>query len=172
MKVHNFALLAGLVGIGLGLAWAKAPSSSEERAQGLREGRGMGFAVLAENNGYPGPRHVLEAAAALHLSDAQRQQTAALIAEMKAEAIQAGERLLADEAVLRQLFATQSATLAAISAASDKASRSESALRVIHLKHHLKMVALLTPEQIRAYYALGGAAGISAAKPAPSEHVH
>lgn len=172
MGIHNFALLAGLVGVGVGLSWANAPSSSEERAKGLREGRGMGYAVSAENNGYPGPRHVLEAADKLDLSETQRQQTAVLIAEMKAEAIPAGERLLADESALGQLFATKSAMLPTISVASDKASRSESALRVIHLKYHLKMVRILTPEQIRTYYALGGASGISADKPMPPGHAH
>ena len=60
--------------------------SAEERAEGLLEGRGMGLAAAAENNGYPGPWHVLDAADQLKLSAEQRKQTAQLVDAMKAKA--------------------------------------------------------------------------------------
>lgn len=41
---------------------------SSEEIKELREGRGMGLARAAELNGYPGPRHVLDAADAGKLS--------------------------------------------------------------------------------------------------------
>src|SRR5262249_3082774 len=42
----------------------------------LRAGRGMGLARPAELNGYPGPRHVLDAAAAGHMPMTPEQHTA------------------------------------------------------------------------------------------------
>jgi len=129
--------------------------SSQERTQGLLEGKGMGLATPAENHGYPGPRHVYDAADQLHLTADQRSKTVALVEAMKAEAIPEAKQLVADEAALDNLFITHKATLANITEASDKAARSESILRVIHLKYHLAMEKILTPEQIKAYEALG-----------------
>jgi Spy/CpxP family protein refolding chaperone len=129
--------------------------SSAERAQGLLEGKGMGLATPAENHGYPGPRHVLDASDQLHLTADQKARTEALVAAMKAEAIPQAKLLLADEAALDNLFISHQANLANITAASDRAAQTESALRVIHLKYHLAMEALLTPDQIKAYTALG-----------------
>ena len=50
---------------------------SEDEIRDLREGRGMGLAKAAELNSYPGPLHVLQLAAELGLSDAQRKATKA-----------------------------------------------------------------------------------------------
>ena len=47
----------------------------------LKAGRGMGLALAAELNGYPGPSHVLELADKLKLS---AEDKAALVAFMKA----------------------------------------------------------------------------------------
>ena len=115
----------------------------------------MGLATRAENNGFPGPRHVLDAAQLLQLTPDQKARTEALFAAMKAEAIPAAKRLLADEAALDNIFINHTANLASIAAASDKAAQSESVLRVIHLKYHLAMVSVLNPAQIAAYTALG-----------------
>jgi Spy/CpxP family protein refolding chaperone len=129
--------------------------SSQERVQGLLEGKGMGLAVPAENHGYPGPRHVLDAADMLALTPEQKAKTAALVEQMKAEAIPASERLLADEAALDQLFIDRRADLASITAASRQAALSESAVQVVHLKYHLAMRDILTPAQITMYASMG-----------------
>jgi len=39
---------------------------SEQQVADLNEGRGMGMALAAELNGYPGPSHVLELADSLN----------------------------------------------------------------------------------------------------------
>jgi hypothetical protein len=70
---------------------------SEQQIDDLKAGRGMGMALPAELNGYPGPRHVLDLADALHLTDDQRAKTKALYEAMKAETIPVGERLVSDE---------------------------------------------------------------------------
>ena len=45
---------------------------SDEQLADLKAGRGMGLALAGELNGYPGPKHVLELAKELNLTDAQR----------------------------------------------------------------------------------------------------
>ena len=45
---------------------------SEQQIADLGAGRGMGLALAAELNGYPGPSHVLELADKLELSAEQR----------------------------------------------------------------------------------------------------
>src|SRR5207253_10196718 len=59
---------------------------SEQQISDLDAGRGMGLALAAELNGYPGPSHVLELADRLALTDDQRERVKALFASMKAEA--------------------------------------------------------------------------------------
>jgi hypothetical protein len=56
---------------------------SDQQIADLRGGRGMGLALAAELNGYPGPAHALELSDALQLSEEQKTQTAALMATMK-----------------------------------------------------------------------------------------
>ena len=50
----------------------------EAQAADLLAGRGMGLALAAELNGYPGPMHVLENAEALGLGPEQRSRAEAL----------------------------------------------------------------------------------------------
>lgn len=132
---------------------------SPEQIADLRAGRGMGLALPAELNGYPGPTHVLELAGPLGLTPEQRTRTEALVAAMKAEAIPLGERLIADEAVLDRLFADKQATAATIEAATARSGATQAALRAAHLRYHLEMIAVLTPPQVERYAALRGYSG-------------
>jgi hypothetical protein len=61
---------------------------SEQQVADLRAGRGMGLALAAELNGYPGPVHVLELAKPLGLSADQRAGIEALY-----DAMRCGRRL-------------------------------------------------------------------------------
>src|SRR4051812_41793505 len=70
---------------------------SDQQIADLRAGRGMGLALAAELNGYPGPSHLLELADRLGLSDAQRSSARKLFEAMKSETIPIGERLIAQE---------------------------------------------------------------------------
>lgn len=70
---------------------------SEQQIADLRAGKGMGLALAAELNGYPGPIHVLELAEGLQLSGDQKQRLQQLYEAMKAEAIAAGEKLIESE---------------------------------------------------------------------------
>src|SRR5438309_7495936 len=75
---------------------------SEQQVADLGAGRGMGLALAAELNGYPGPSHVLELADKLDLSAAQRASVQKLFDSMKAEAVPLGAKLIEQEADLDQ----------------------------------------------------------------------
>src|SRR6186997_472252 len=77
---------------------------SEQQVADLKAGRGMGLALPAELNGYPGPSHLLELADKLDLSASQRGQIKQLFDSMKAEAVPVGEKLIAQETMLDQQF--------------------------------------------------------------------
>ena len=73
-----------------GLQTRPLKALSGEDLADLREGRGMGLALAGELNGYPGPKHVLELARELNLTEAQRARTQELFDAMKAEAVPLG----------------------------------------------------------------------------------
>src|SRR5262249_21790884 len=89
---------------------------SSEQIADLKAGRGMGLALAAELNGFPGPIHVLELAERLRLTADQRSAVEALYAAMKAAAVPIGERLIREEAELDRLFATRSVTPVSLAA--------------------------------------------------------
>ena len=65
-----------------GLETRPIKALSEQQIADLKAGRGMGMALAAERNGYPGPLHVLELADQLGLTPAQRARMAELVAAM------------------------------------------------------------------------------------------
>src|SRR3954451_2118161 len=87
---------------GMQTRWIKA--LSDQQVADLGAGRGMGFAMAAELNGYPGPSHVLELADKLELSAEQRAGMQRLFDSMKAEAMPLGAKLIEQEAELDKQF--------------------------------------------------------------------
>src|ERR1043166_2708749 len=106
---------------------------SDQQVADLRAGRGMGLALPAELNGYPGPAHVIELADALALTPEQRAHMQRLFQSMQAEAIPLGERLLAQETELDRQFAARSVTAASLAATTAAIGQSQAALRAAHL---------------------------------------
>lgn len=84
-------------------------SLSAQDVDALLAGHGAGFAKAAELNGYPGPRHVLELAGPLGLSDEQRRASERLMVEHKARARALGMELVEAERSLDALFAARTA---------------------------------------------------------------
>ncbi|MBM6583209.1 periplasmic heavy metal sensor [Microvirga sp. BT689] len=129
---------------------------SDQQIADLRAGRGMGLALPAELNGYPGPIHVLELADRLGLSGEQRARVQELHAAMKAETVPLGERLIAQETALDRQFATKSVTPASLQAATADIGATQGTLRGAHLHYHLSTLEVLTPEQVHRYGELRG----------------
>src|ERR1700751_3340323 len=124
---------------------------SDEQVADLKAGRGMALALTAELNGYPGPSHVLELQKELGLTDAQRARTQQLFDAMKAETIPIGRQLIAAETDLDRQFATHAITPVSLDAATAMIGATQAQLRAAHLKYHLSMLGVLTPQQIRRY---------------------
>ncbi|WP_420392881.1 Spy/CpxP family protein refolding chaperone [Acuticoccus sp.] len=129
---------------------------SNAEAEDLLNGRGMGLALAAELNGYPGPMHVLELAEELSMTAEVHQRTQALFAAMKEEAIEIGKRVVAEELTLDRLFAEGGANNAAVERATNRVGDARARLRAAHLKAHIAMRDLLTPEQVVRYEQLRG----------------
>ena len=129
---------------------------SDQQISDLRAGRGMGLALAAELNGYPGPMHVLELADSLSLSDQQRAKVQELFAAMNAEAIALGEKLIAQESDLDNQFAGKTITPARLAPVTHEIGATHAALRNTHLKYHLLTVEVLTPVQVQHYGELRG----------------
>lgn len=142
-----------------GLQEREISSLSEGELDDLRAGRGMGFALPAELNGYPGLRHVLDLAEELELTDEQIERTRRLFEEMQQEAIAAGEIYIERERAVDAVFADGNAGVAEIEAATEAAAEALGKLRAVHLRYHLKMTELLTRHQIHEYQKARGYSG-------------
>lgn len=129
--------------------------SASEQADWLA-GKGMGLAKAAELNGYPGPAHVLELAAALALSADQLARTRALHATMQQRAQELGRELVAAEQALDQRFAARTVTVTELRDALARIGRLQAEIRAAHLEAHLEQVRVLDDEQIARYAALRG----------------
>jgi hypothetical protein len=140
---------------------------SDEQIAELRAGRGMGLALPAELNGYPGPVHVLELTEPLQLSEAQRTKVQQLFEAMKTETIPLGEKLITQESELDRQFAGKTVTEASLTTATHAIGTTQAALRAAHLRYHLATLKVLTPTQTQRYVELRGYAG-----GAHSEHRH
>ena len=132
---------------------------SEQQIGDLEAGRGMGLALAAELNGYPGPIHAIELADKLGLSSDQIARLKELFEAMKAETIPIGMQLIAEERTLDDAFAGRTITPASLDLETQKIGAIQARLRAAHLKHHLSTVAVLTPAQIEKYNQLRGYSG-------------
>jgi Spy/CpxP family protein refolding chaperone len=182
MKTSLYAAASTLaILISLGLATAQhAPYAgmqarsvkalSDQQLADVKAGRGMGLALAAELNGYPGPAHVLELNKELSLNVRQREQVENLFAAMKRETIPLGERLILLESDLDGLFASKSITQASLKRSMNSIGTVQSDLRAAHLKYHLLTLDILTPQQVARYSELRGYT--QSAQPNHTTHPH
>jgi hypothetical protein len=139
-----------------GMETRRVKALSDEQIADLEAGRGMGLALVAELNGYPGPSHVLELAEALGLTDEQERRTKELLDWMKAEAIPIGRRIIEEETRLNRKFAERKITAASLAEATNRIAVAQGDLRAAHLHYHLEMVEVLSYEQMSRYASLRG----------------
>lgn len=145
---------------------------SAEDADALLAGRGMGFAMAAELNGYPGPRHVLEHADALSLDDGQQLATEALMQAHLERARALGAELVAAERALDEAFGRRSIDADRLDELVAAAARLRGRLRAEHLRTHLQQTALMSAEQIHRYKELRGYSEQAADAPRSHGHGH
>lgn len=129
---------------------------SKQQLADLGAGRGMGMALAAELNGYPGPSHVLELADKLELTTGQRTRIKALFDSMKAEALVIGAKLIEREAELDNQFAARTITLPSLKTSTAAVALVQGKLRETHLKYHLSTADILSTRQKKLYAELRG----------------
>jgi len=132
----------------------KALSSQE--IGDLRAGRGMGMALAAELNNYPGPRHVLDLSDELGLSPDQKSRVSSLFGEMAARAQALGAQILGTEIRLDRSFASGQTDETALRSMTADIAGLKGELRYVHLRYHLVVRDLLSKDQIARYNALRG----------------
>lgn len=131
-------------------------SLSPQQIDDYLNGRGMGFAKVAELNHFPGPRHVLDLAGALALSEEQIRQTNELFEAMQTQAVAYGQALVEKEKTLDAAFADHSIDETRLESILKEIAGLQGQLRQTHLVAHIRQKALLSQDQLIRYDRLRG----------------
>lgn len=121
-----------------------------------KKGAGLGLAKAAELNHYPGHIHLLEFADQLNLSQKQKTSIERFYRQMKTKAVSLGLKIVALEAELDALFATQKINNINLTKLVETIARYKGQLRTVHLSAHLQTRPLLSPQQLAHYDRLRG----------------
>lgn len=130
----------------------------ESETAELRAGTGMGLARAAELNGYPGPRHVLDAVEAgrFEASADQVRRVRQIFDGMKSDAQRVDAQILAEEDRLEAGFRSATITEADLRSRVLRIAGLQGELRAIHLRAHLATRAILSGAQVARYNELRG----------------
>jgi hypothetical protein len=134
-------------------------SLSQDDINGLKNGAGTpfgGMAKLAELNGYPGPKHVLDLTSQLELNDTQIEQINNIYQNMKFEAIVLGEKIITVESQLNKKFSNDSIDEKYLQEKVHESAGHYAELRNVHLQSHVLMMTVLSSDQIQKYGELRG----------------
>ena len=131
-------------------------SLSEQEIESLSSGDGMGFAMAAELNHYPGPRHVLMLSGELRLTASQQFRTQALYDDMRGDAVLLGRELLHAEEELDQLFSGETVIAESLEKTLQNIGHLRAKLRFVHLEAHLQQREILNSYQRDSYDQLRG----------------
>ncbi len=134
-------------------------SLSAEDIEALEAGAGDalgGLAKLAELNGYPGPRHVLDSAGQLGLTPEQKEAVEGIYRDMNQRSTALGRRLIQHERDLDAAFAQGTVSPESLERGLAESARVYGELRNAHLQAHLSTKHVLTADQVRRYNELRG----------------
>ena len=129
---------------------------SPQRMNGLLKGQGIGYALAAELNSYPGPRHTIDLRRELSLTPDQEKKVQSLFQIMEAKAVRLGKQIVDAERALDRAFAEKQVTPDMVSKMTGDIALLEGRLRAVHLSTHLEMVKILSPTQVAHYDRLRG----------------
>lgn len=124
---------------------------SQEEIAGYLEGDGMGFALAAELNRFPGPKHALNLKRELDLTERQAEEISSVFEEMNSRARILGRQIVNGEERLDAYFSGRKTPADSVQSLILEIAALKGALRWTHLRAHLQMKELLTPSQVDAY---------------------
>lgn len=122
----------------------------------LLNGRGSGYARMAELNGYPGLRHVLDLSSQLNLSPQQETEIQAAFEQMQSQAKSLGKTIVSKEQELSEAFASGKITNIELKKQTRELAKLYGELRKTHLQAHLQINPILSTEQIKKYNQIRG----------------
>lgn len=134
-------------------------SMTDKDLQSLQNGTGeafSGLAKLAELNGYPGPRHVLDMASELKLDAEQKEKVDVIYQNMRSKAKEIGAKIIAIEKQMDDSFANKTMSANELEHMLDKSASYYSQLRYVHLSAHIETANVLKEDQINMYNNLRG----------------
>ena len=143
---------------------------SNERVAELLEGKGAGYALAGELNHYPGPRHILDLAEDLGLTEDQEETIQGNFTEMQAEVRPLGRELVDLEERLDRAFRDEAIDDDALAQLTEESAAIEGSLREAHLSAHLKTRDILSSEQVEEYDRLRGYSGSDATNDSEEHH--
>ncbi len=123
---------------------------------GYLNGEGMGLAKAAELNHFPEPKHVLDLANELKLSQIQIDSTKKIFGIMKERAVYLGNIIIEKEKQLDQLFSSGKVDVEFVRNLVMEIAQYQGELRFTHLQAHIQPKDILTSEQILNYDSLRG----------------
>ncbi|HLA68644.1 MAG TPA: hypothetical protein VJN65_02995 [Bacteroidota bacterium] len=153
MKRHPF--LTALVFVML-ISPLQAQDKIPPDRDGLLNGEGMGLASLAERNGFPGPKHVLELKDQLRLTPDQYEAARALVESVGVSAKALGKEIVQNEEALSAMFRSGTVPEEMLQSKLSEIGKLRADVRRVHLQAHLRMKPVLRPEQIELYSKLRG----------------
>ena len=124
-----------------------------------------------QSSNYPGPHHVLDLKRELGVSPEQAQHIEVVFEQMQVEAKRLGQEIVQRETQLSADFARGTISEAVIQARTGDLALLYGQLRAAHLRAHLQITPLLSPEQIAKYNTLRGYTS-SPGQATPSNHQH
>jgi Spy/CpxP family protein refolding chaperone len=129
---------------------------TSEQINSYLNGEGMGLAKAAELNNFPGPKHVLDLAKELKLSQAQIDSTERIYVMMNEKAVYLGKIIIEKEKKLNQLFSSGKADKVSVKNLVTEIADYQGELRFTHLNAHIQQKDILTSDQILTYESLRG----------------
>lgn len=137
---------------------SEVPGLGAEEVAELLDGRGMGQARVADVEGYPGPRHVLDTwgAGKLRLSPEQATRVQEIVRAMASEARRLGVLVLDAERDLALALRSGEIDATNRRARVERIAALRGELRAVHLQAHLETRAVLDPAQLARYGELRG----------------
>lgn len=131
-------------------------SLSEKEIDQYLAGVGMGLAKAAELNHYPGPKHVLDLADTLELTDVQKSELEKIVEVMKSAAVHLGKEIVEKEQLLNDAFASGTITIDRLEQLTNEIGALQGKLRFAHLRAHCAARKIMLKHQVMMYDALRG----------------